>query len=166
MANLYKCTDREKPMEIILTWTPSSIGMHNTSACITSRRQLCLQLQPQPRSAHSWAPAAPRLRSFFSPCATGCARSPCGQGWQAGQLWGRTAWGGGKSRERLSLASHWGHLLSPFPSHQDLAGTRALQPHSRSWSTMALHKQVPAAPHIFSYSCPGAFAELECILLW
>lgn len=77
----------------------------------------------------------------------------------------RTTWGGGKSKEGLSLASHWG-LLCPLPNHQYLARTLASPSHSRSWGTMALHRQVPTAFHIFSYSCLGTFTEMECIIPW
>lgn len=99
---------------------------------------------------------------FLSVCHRLCTAQPAGT---AGRLGSCEGWPRGEEG-RARKASHWGHLLSPLPSHQHLAGTLTSQPHSRSWSTMALHKQVPAAFHIFSYSCPGALAEMECILLW
>lgn len=107
----HKHTDREKTMEMI------PIGILNI---LTGIYLLSFHLSKIPvftglGLAHCLALPALELHLFFSTCVTSYEKPTLTDrlGWQ-----GTTLWAGGKSKEGLSLASHWGDLLYLLPNHQ------------------------------------------------
>lgn len=98
--------------------------------------------------------------TFLSMCPEQCKDAPAVK---AGRL-GSCEGGPRGEEERARKACHWLHTedicFVPFLITSIWQGP--LPPRL----TATAEAQWPTAFHIFSYSCPGAFAELQYILLW